>query len=282
LNRLLNYATGLLVIYLFVLEGNMEDHFRIITGLVLSVSFGSIAFIFNWITLDASRTIVVLGTIIYGFGNWLIVSVVLFFFITSIIFSRYRRKLKIAKLDEAEISALNLQKRRNGTQLWANGFWMAFFIFAWFLYPSDGFLIAVFAVIASAASDTWATELGSANPWKTRLITSFKKVKPGTDGGISLKGIVAALMGSAAIALFTFLDTSFYNPMTFYIVFGAGFLGCITDSYLGAIFQNRVPDKSSNNPGSENGTKLTNSMVNWISTGTGGMIAFVFTQLLLI
>lgn len=260
----------------------MEDHIRIITGLVLSVCFGTIAFIFNWITLDASRTIVVLGTIVYGFGNWLIVSAVLFFFITSIIFSRYRRKSKMAKLDKAEISALNLQKRRNGTQLWANGFWMVFFVIAWYLYSTHGFLIAVFAVIASAASDTWATELGTVNPWKTRLISSFKKVKPGTDGGISLKGIAAALLGSAAIALFIFLDTSISNPITFYIVFGAGFLGCIADSYLGAIFQNRVPDKSGNNPESETGTKLTNSMVNWISTGIGGMIAFVFTQFLLI
>lgn len=260
----------------------MEDHIRIITGLVLSVCFGTIAFIFNWITIDASRTVVVLGTIIYGFGNWLIVSAVLFFFITSTIFSRYRRKSILGRSDKTEQSQLNRHKRRDGTQVWANGFWMAFFLFTWFLYPTAGLLTAVFAVIASATSDTWATELGTVNPWKTRLITSFKKVRPGTDGGISLKGIFAALLGSAAIALFTFLDASLSNPVTFYIVFGAGFLGCITDSYLGAIFQNRIPDKTGNNSESETGSKLSNSMVNWISTGIGGMIAFVFTQFLLI
>jgi hypothetical protein len=68
LDRIVNYIFGLVIIYLFVLEGRSEDHFLILSGLVLSTIVAYTAFIGNWITLDATKAVIVLGTITLGFG----------------------------------------------------------------------------------------------------------------------------------------------------------------------------------------------------------------------
>lgn len=59
------------------------------------------------------------------------------------------------------------------------------------------------------AADTFSSELGILSKGNPRLLTSwnFRKVPPGTNGGISLLGTLAGFLGAFTIAI-----TSIFSP----------------------------------------------------------------------
>jgi len=278
--RLINYFFGFVVIYLFILEAGMNDHAMILTGLTLSVLIAFVAFFGNWITLDATKAVIILGTIVLGFGGWLLAAAVIAFFTTGSLLTRKKRVLGITDHIKRNIP-LHLQKRRDGYQVWANGFWLAVFCFGWFLISSDAFLVAAFVTLAAATADTWATEIGTVKPGRTVNILTFKPVDAGTDGGVSVKGTIAAAAGALFISLFV-LFASFTNlAAVFILVFALGFLGCFIDSIFGAIFEKKhvIINKPYDYSGSQE--SFSNSFVNWASTGISGLAALLLTQIIL-
>ena len=94
------------------------------------------------------------------------------------------------------------------------------------------------AALAEAAGDTSSSEIGMAFPGKTLLVTNFKSVPPGTDGGISLFGTIAALLGSASVAVAAVL-TGLVPVNQLAMIIMAGFFGTVIDSLLGAVFERR-------------------------------------------
>ncbi len=104
--------------------------------------------------------------------------------------------------------------------------------------------------VAAAAADTFASEFGGLSD-RTVLITTFKPVPPGTDGGISPAGQAAALLGGAIVALIGVvllsLAHSFDAPPpaptvsagAVLVVTLGGFVGCQVDSLLGATLEVR-------------------------------------------
>jgi uncharacterized protein (TIGR00297 family) len=104
--------------------------------------------------------------------------------------------------------------------------------------------------VAAAAADTFASEFGGLSD-RTILITTGKPVPPGTDGGVSLAGQLAAFAGSligAAIGIvmlsmsFTWSAPPAAVPLTVNSLVAAtlaGFVGCQMDSLLGALFEVR-------------------------------------------
>lgn len=249
---------------------------QMFTGIALSTMVAYAAFFFNWITLDATLPVIILGTIVLGFGGWWLAFAVIFFFISSS-YLTHRNKYRSIQLLDNDLPVTDRSKRRNGIQVWANGFWLILFTIFWFLLQSEAFLIGAFAVIATATADTWATEIGTENPGVTRNIITREIVKPGTDGGVSLTGTVASFFGASMIALFAiFPDLGINTILLFLIVSIAGFLGCAFDSYIGAVFQaeNIEIEKKGQNSFFYN-VVPKNSIVNWLSTGIGGIIALL-------
>jgi uncharacterized protein (TIGR00297 family) len=98
-----------------------------------------------------------------------------------------------------------------------------------------------------AAADTWASELGILSKNKPRLVTSFflRSVPHGTNGGMSIFGTFASLLGGTFIGLLFFVFSfSLSNqkpsiPQYPMIFVGAlcGLLGSLFDSLLGATLQ---------------------------------------------
>ncbi|KAA8495674.1 Transmembrane protein 19 [Porphyridium purpureum] len=110
---------------------------------------------------------------------------------------------------------------------------------------------------AGSAGDTWASEIGTANrfEWDTpRLVLPpFRRVPRGTNGGITIVGTIASALGGAFIGLVFYLsnlhcllsdgiaclDGASVGDLLRHMSLGtiAGFLGSLTDSLLGAVFQ---------------------------------------------
>ena len=90
--------------------------------------------------------------------------------------------------------------------------------------------------IATATADTMASEVGVATT--PRLITNFKKVPPGTDGGISVVGTLAGIIGAGLIGLAAYM-LGVYPDLTKTMVIAvvAGTFGCFVDSILGAALE---------------------------------------------
>ena len=105
------------------------------------------------------------------------------------------------------------------------------------------------------------------------MITSFKRIKPGTDGGISLLGEIAALFGALIVTVigWPLVSDMFFSgsahllawnsiPVILFVV-AMGWVGCQIDSVLGALFQHHTD-------------LLNNDLVNFITIASTVIIAW--------
>jgi len=277
LDRLANYTFIFLLIFLFILEGRSDDHLRIIIALFISFLISATAFFIHWVDLDGFFAATVFGAVVLGLGGWVLAVLVLVFFITGSLISRDLIVISDEKRDEA--FSTRFKVRRNGLQIWSNGFWLVVCGVLWFIFQVEVFLIMAVAAVASATADTWATELGSRKQGKTVLITNFNAVEPGTDGGVSLRGILAGFWGALLIAL-GFMILQFGTSIEYVsIITISGFFGCIADSYLGAFYQYRLRDEDHWFNRSFTTHEYANNAVNWGSTGIGAFVALILMQL---
>jgi uncharacterized protein (TIGR00297 family) len=130
------------------------------------------------------------------------------------------------------------------------------------LAPADWTVLAL-AALAEAAADTSSSEIGLAFSGKTVLITTWKPVPPGMDGGITLHGTATALLVAAGLALASQLSGLVSAHHAAAIVY-ASFLGTLLDSLLGALLERRG--------------WLTNDLVNLLSTAAAVGIAWGLTR----
>lgn len=267
IDRWVNIFFTLALVFTFILAGGAQDHIQIFVGVTLAFLFSLTAFILNWLTVDGAVSATVFGGIAYGLGGPVGAAIVLAFFISGSILSKDLI---------SEDGFLEKKFRRNGKQVWANGFWFTVWILMWFLSEQESFLIAAVTAIATPTADTWATEIGQNRAkGSTWLITTWKKVEPGTEGGISTMGTFAAVLGSFFITLVYWLFNMDIEILTFLVILVIGFFGCFVDSYIGARFQNRsyrvLPTSIA-----ENATlKIDNNFVNWISAGIASLISLI-------
>ncbi|XP_022207567.1 transmembrane protein 19 [Nilaparvata lugens] len=116
-------------------------------------------------------------------------------------------------------------------------------------YRASWLAIGILSAFACCNGDTWASELApvlsNENP---RLITSWKKVPKGTNGGVTVAGLALSLVGGLAVGV-AFYAALVYTvdpivlarsppqwPCVLWAAF-AGLFGSIVDSLLGATLQ---------------------------------------------
>lgn len=129
-------------------------------------------------------------------------------------------------------------------------------------------LVLYYRTYAAVAADTYSSELGILSKSAPRLITSptFRKVPPGTNGGITLVGVAAGSLGAFTIAVTSLLlpFCSLGSPVAGCSKLGLdggsawgwneqalwvlaitvwGTLGSLLDSLLGGLLQATVVDK---------------------------------------
>ncbi len=123
------------------------------------------------------------------------------------------------------------------------------------LYLGSGsnpvFLVSLCAALSEAAADTVSSELGKISSHQARLITSWRSVPSGTDGGVSLAGSLAGTAAATVVTLVFFSARPFPAGWAKISILTA-VLGMIADSFLGAVFERRK--------------LLNNNAVNFLST----------------
>ncbi len=176
-----------------------------------------------------------------GFTYWIML---MLFFVSSTAASRLgsRRKERLERMHEKG-------SRRDAVQVIANGGVAAAAVVALRLTGAHGFALAAAGAFASVNADTWASELGVLARREPRSIVTWRRLEPGTSGGVSLPGTVAAAGGSLLIAAWFALSVAVAGggalvsgepagpAAALLVVWLAGFAGTTVDSVLGATVQ---------------------------------------------
>ena len=100
----------------------------------------------------------------------------------------------------------------------------------------SGALAAAFvASLGAAFADTSESEVGGLARSIPRLITTLRKVPPGTDGAVSVPGTLAGVAAAGLTALLGLAVGLVDGPEGALLVALAAFLGTVADSLVGAL-----------------------------------------------
>lgn len=206
-------------------------------GFFASLAIGLLAYWRKSLSESGTVAAVVVGTLVFGFGGWAGAALLLGFFVSSTVLSRYKAAAK-----EAVSQDFSKGSRRDMWQALANGGVAAIAAVLAVLTGQPAVWLAMVGALAAANADTWATELGVLSKTHPRLITSGVVVAPGTSGAVSVQGTLAALIGAGFIAgvggLFWGATGGLLAGVGVLVVGSvAGLAGSLFDSLLGATVQ---------------------------------------------
>ena len=218
---------------------------------ILLFILGFITYYRKSLDLFGSAVMIIMGiVIIFSAGvNWLLLIVL--FLVMSLLATKYSKKYKR--------SLGQFEGRRTSKNVISNGVVACFMAaFGGYYLPFVGGFIGA---IATATADTLGSEIGVLDP-HPRLITTFQSVDPGTNGAVSVLGTVIGIIGAAVIGIVAFLLGIVPSPLSAIAVsIISGFIGCFTDSILGALFENRG--------------MITNEHVNLMATIVGAIVGIL-------
>ncbi|HEU5226808.1 MAG TPA: DUF92 domain-containing protein [Ktedonobacteraceae bacterium] len=263
---------------------------RLLLGLLFSTSIGLLAHRRRSLSRGGIAGAMVTGTTTFGLGGWAWGLSLIFFFVSSSLFSHFRAK------DKASIAEDKFSKgsQRDIGQVAANGGMATLLALGYGTtsHPVARELLQAgyVGVIATATADTWATELGVLSPRPPRLITTGVLTTPGTSGGMTALGTGAAALGALASGLVFWLLQRCRRSLLALplIALVSGIVGNFFDSFLGAttqaMFYCPVCAKETERQLHNCGTRtrwlrgfpwMTNDTVNFLSTLVGGLIAML-------
>lgn len=251
---------------------------RLALGLALSATIGYAGYRREALTRSGWLGAILTGTAVFGFGglDWGLILIA--FFVSSSLLTRYQQG---AKAEAAEAFA-KAGPRDLGQSL-ANGGVAAVVALAYGLTGEQMWVSVFVGALGEANADTWATELGILAKQKPRLITTGREVPPGASGGVTRLGTLAALAGAALIGG---LAALFRGDGRLLIVgAAAGLAGSVFDSLLGAtvqgIYYSEKRGKETERPVERDGTPnrpvrgwpwMNNDVVNLLGTLAGSLV----------
>jgi uncharacterized protein (TIGR00297 family) len=271
---------------------------RLLLGLLTSLVVALAAHRAHSLSRSGVLGAVLTGTLILGLGGWSWGLALIAFFVSSSLLTRWRKERKAA----LEGLAAKGGQRDLGQAL-ANGGLAALLAVLAVLLPHPSWAAAFAGALAAATADTWATEVGTLSPTPPRRITTGEVVLPGTSGGITLLGTLAAsagalFLGAAFFALWAAECRWLGGPCPpsaaarwtiVPLALAGGLAGNLVDSLLGATVQGvyRCPrcgketERRSHCGGPTVPLRgqawLTNDGVNFLATLVGAAVAGALT-----
>jgi len=256
----------------------------LIVGAVLNLAVSVAAALRRSLTRSAAIIGALLGFGILfsgGFFAWLLL---MSFYLSSTLLSRFR------KGDKGVMERLTGKSGpRDFYQVLANGAAALLAAICYRFTASAAYIVAYAAVLAAANADTWASELGVLSRGKPVSIVTGRRVMRGASGGVSALGFAASLGGSLLIAGIFTLSHLAVLGRTEALVLGAfvlvcGYFGSVLDSVLGASVQaqfvcSETGDYTESRLSGDSVNRLvrglrffSNDMVNLVSTTSAGIL----------
>jgi uncharacterized protein (TIGR00297 family) len=234
---------------------------RLWTALAINIAVAFAGWLARTVTGAGALTGAVIGIAVYlgtGGAGW---TLLFSAFAAAAVATRlgYRRKMLVGIAESAG------GRRGTGNAIANTG------VAAWFAFLSagmtDGHLarLAMVAALVTSASDTVASEIGKAWGKTTFLVTSFRRVRPGTSGAISsegtIAGIVSALLLGALAVWLSLIPAAWLLPVVL-----AATIASMVESVLGATLEG---------PGI-----LDNHALNFINSAIGAGLAVVAARII--
>ena len=245
-----------LVLWLFIELVPTVSAVELVAALVVTVGLGGISYGLGTASVSGMLTGVLLGvvTIVLGGFGWF--AVLIAFFAIGGLASKFRYGDKAQR----GVAEGNDGARGSGNVL-ANAAVALGAVFGFALVePSStlgvAFLFVFCGSLATALGDTLSSEIGGLFD-SPRLITTFERVDPGTDGAVTWQGELAGIAGATltGILSMTVLPLGAMWSAAAIIAVG-GVVGMTVDSLLGATLE---------------GGRLGNQWVNFLATLSGGL-----------
>ena len=227
---------------------------RIVLAAAVNLALAVLASGLKWVSRSGAVCGFLLGVPVYlGWGYKSFLMMFTFFLIGS----------AATKLGYARKRARGVAEKRGGARSWrealANSLAGAFLSLLVITTHHEGaFLIALIAAFAEATGDTVSSEIGQWISDRAYLITTFKPVPAGEDGGISVGGSIAGALASALVVALAFA-VGLCGRAGVVITLSAAIAGNLLDSVLGATLERRG--------------LVTNGIVNFAGTSFAGAVA---------
>lgn len=237
-----------------ILPADLLVYTGLMAGMLISIKT-------NKLNVSAAWCGGLLGLIIYWGSGFTGIILLVAFFISGTIATKWKAAEKINFKD-----TIDRKEQRNAGQVFANAGIAALSALLIYFFPQSAALykLMLAASFSAAAADTLSSELGMVYGKRFYHLLSFKKDMKGKNGVISIEGILAGISGSVLIAWLYIIQEG-WSP-GFWIIIIAGTMGNLTDSLLGAAFENHG--------------KLSNNQVNFLNTLTGAVAGGLLTFLM--
>ena len=206
----------------------------------------------------------ILGTVLWGCLGWTgWVAVVIYLALGS----------AVTKLGFEQKQERGLAEARGGQRspanVWgsaATGAGLALLIGAG-LEPKLWLTLGFAASFAAKLADTFGSEIGKRWGSTPRLITTLRRVEPGTEGAISLEGTLASAAGSLVMSLVMWALVLVPSGRLMLLVAVVGFVATLAESVLGAIAQQRL-------------SWMSNELVNALQTTLAALLIILLMAVL--
>ena len=214
-----------------------------VIGIVATLAMALGAVLGRALTPRAGAVAAVFGIVIVVFAGFPFLALLALFVAVSSLATRYRfadkqrQHVQEGRAGERGVSNVIAHIVIPTALAVAGGVWPS-------VFPAAVTALLFASALAFGAADTLASEIGVLSG-RARSILSGRPVPPGTNGGVSRNGQLAALAASVAtalvgLALFWVFGTPLPNLLLFVLVVtAAGFVACQVDSVLGELFENR-------------------------------------------
>ena len=230
---------------------------RILLAVAVNAALALLALAGKMVNRSGAVCGFVLGVAVYlGYGYKSFLLMFTFFLVGSV----------ATRLGYARKAARGVAEGRGGARSWrealANSLAGAFFsLLAITTHHEGAFLMALIAAFAEATGDTVSSEIGQWISGRAYLITTFKPVPAGENGGVSMGGSVAGGLACALVVLLGY-SMGLCGTAGMVIALSAAVAGNVLDSVLGATIERRG--------------WVTNGIVNFAGSSFAGALALAF------